>query len=91
MSFDLGDDLHVAKDTIGQKQINKILTKLQRLIGKIEDFAVRRWVTYSPLIDVHDTEVTSFVADTASDDYNRSNAPAMYTRYPPAAGDCQIL
>lgn len=86
MPFDLGEDLHVTKDTIGQQQLNKILTKLRRLGTKIENFAIKRWVTYSPLIDVHNTDVTAGVADEATDDYDESSAPLMYFRYPPEGG-----
>lgn len=86
MPFDVGDDLHFSKDTVGQQALNKILTKLRRMGNKIEDFAVRRWVTYSPLIDVHNTEIVAGVADEDIDEYSAGHAPAIYTRYPPAAG-----
>lgn len=55
--IDLGEDLHRSRKQIGNEILNRILTKMQKLGTKIEDYAVRHWITYSPLIDTHDIEI----------------------------------
>ena len=53
----LGENLHTSARTIGLKPILKLLQNLQKQNPDVDDSALIHWLMYSPLTDLHNTEI----------------------------------
>lgn len=85
-NFRIGDKLHITKEGLARPELNKILTALAGVSSRLEDFAVKHWVTYSPLLDIHDTSVVAGISDVDSQETSDDEGINSYSRFVPAAG-----